>query len=467
MCALLVSLAESLQRLPNQANKKMARATFSEIITALSGKIGGHVWTTWNGIPVCKTAPSHMRVAYESLPRKTNLIKGTDCIRAWEEILTQEQKDGWEDYADYLATLPTNYVKLTGLKNYGGVMAGYNAYTLVNVLRLSIGLTDLLNDAPLGESNPTTAILESLTYLYSANPTLRATIRPPASLSEPTYARIHCRGTRYAHLIQALYAQVQADALSWPTIDYIPTVLPPSAIPPWTLIGAEYGTIVFNQLHLVYTTFDEDDRYKRTINYAPAYTAEITIRVERATYPLALRLFLDPGGGTYYYPCLYFYEDKIGIDYKPGPRDYVAIDLTDKYHKIRMTVDDTTLKVYDGTTLLATKTMQGEAGAIGSSIDFGCSYTFAIAKFWVSRLRYLQGADAAPVQTEYEWSLMRYAQGKELKILDDTYKAQVDYLTEYGRFGPPSAIKATRVSESFVLGLWGSEVWDNLQWGSN
>jgi len=277
----------------------MARATFSEIITALSGKIGGHVWTTWNGIPVCKTAPSHMRVAYESLPRKTNLIKGTDCIRAWEEILTQEQKDGWEDYADYLATLPTNYVKLTGLKNYGGVMAGYNAYTLVNVFRLSIGLTDLLNDAPLGESNPTTAILESLTYLYSANPTLRATIKPPASLSEPTYARIHCRGTRYAHLIQALYAQVQADALSAPTVDYIPTVLPPAATPPWTLIGAEYGTIISNQLHLVYTTFDEDDRYKRTINYAPAYTAEITIRVERATYPLALRLFLDPGGGNY------------------------------------------------------------------------------------------------------------------------------------------------------------------------
>jgi len=62
---------------------------------------------------------------------------------------------------------------------------------------------------------------------------------------------------------------------------------------------------------------------------------------------------------------------------------------------------------------------------------------------------------------------MRYARGNELKILDDTYKAQVDYLTEYGRFGPPSAIKATRVSKSFVLGLWGSELWNNLQWGSN
>jgi hypothetical protein len=344
-------------------------------------------------------------------------------------------------------------------------MSGFNAFSLVNSFRKSIGKNDILKDAPNGATDPTWRDFETLSYIYTDPPKLRATITPPASLSETTYARFFCRGTKYAHLILALYAQLEADALSAPTVDYIADVLPPAATPAWSLIGSERGIISNGQLYIVDPASGSNQGYEQSFSYASHLTAEISIRIISAANQYVMRLYNDHGDGHYNDIYINIYPGQVTWKYKTGAVDTFPLATTDKIHHYRITLAGTDLSLYDGTTLLGTGTAELYAGAPGTKIQFYSLFTASTKKVVVTRVRYLRGAAAAAVQTEFLWDAMRYAQGKELDILPDVYKAQADAMTAVGRFGEPSDIQTVRVAASFPDGLWGNVVWDNLQWG--
>ncbi|GAI14913.1 unnamed protein product, partial [marine sediment metagenome] len=58
-----------------------------------------------------------------------------------------------------------------------------------------------------------------------------------------------------------------------------------------------------------------------------------------------------------------------------------------------------------------------------------------------------------------------YAKGAVLPLVNDLYQVQADYISENGRYSPPSDIKTQMVRSGFPGGLWGSEFWNNYVWG--
>jgi hypothetical protein len=85
-----------------------------------------------------------------------------------------------------------------------------------------------------------------------------------------------------------------------------------------------------------------------------------------------------------------------------------------------------------------------------------------------SQWDYIKIYDAGntPADFDYpEWDEMRYAKGAELSLQNDLYNVQLDFISENGRYSPPSVIRSQMVRDGFPGGLWGSEFWNNYVWG--
>jgi hypothetical protein len=424
----------------------MARAVFSEIVTDLSGRIGGHVWTKWKGIPVCKLAPTHFKVARQSLPRFTQLKSAFDCVRSWQNDLSIGQKADWETYAAYLATLPTDYVKLTGLKNYGGTMSGFNAFTLVNSFRSSIGMPSILEDAPNAGTDPDTPTLNSLTYSAGPPKKLTANVTLPASFPEQCYLRVWCRGTRGAHLIMPAYEPAQGEEPFW-SLNYTADALPEDSTPAWTHLGGAYGSVAAGILTIdttggaSYFCYYRMSGLTEMIN-SRGFTIEAKMKVITSANPdvrLILRFTDDARVAS-----LAFSQTQIAL---LGPIDSYNMDTTDAFHVYRITVIGSTIKVYvdnilrmSGTIPTATSAQRIEFGDAIAPGSMNSKSEWDYVKF------YPYGPCNPDGTQEIDWTKMRYAQGNEANLIPDVYKCQVDLMGEDGRFSPPSEIISAKVT---------------------
>ncbi len=148
----------------------MARLTLSDIISDIRGTVGTHTYSFWKGIHLVKNRSVNYRTAYESAAREAYNVFIAEISQYWLGGLSQAQRDAWDDYAEYIATLGfpyygPNVFKIVGWKQYGGIMSGPNAFVLTNQLRRSIGKTTILEDDPVLIDPPPIPVFRSLEFI--------------------------------------------------------------------------------------------------------------------------------------------------------------------------------------------------------------------------------------------------------------------------------------------------------------
>ncbi len=223
----------------------MAKLILSDIISDIRGTVGTHTYSKWKATHLVKNRSVNYRTAHESpfvAPYKKFIA---EVSQYWTNGLSQAQRDGWEAFADHIAARGYPYYgsdvyKLVGWHQYGGTMSGVNVFVLTNMLRWSIGKTNILEDDPIIFGTAPRPEFVALDFIPGPPRLLRITIARPATLPEPSWLRIFCRGHRLAHLIMAKTVQVLVGAaIPWDDT-YNCTVEPPAATPAWTLGGADH-----------------------------------------------------------------------------------------------------------------------------------------------------------------------------------------------------------------------------------
>lgn len=135
----------------------MARIWLSELANDIRGSIKNHTYSVWKGLNyIREKAVSIMNpcsVGQENIRAKTS-----QCSKRWYDTLTAGQRDLWNEYAEALTPKEGDG---GGTKNLipdnGGVMSGFNAYVMLNLLAYNAGIITLatfIDDAPIGVSPP-------------------------------------------------------------------------------------------------------------------------------------------------------------------------------------------------------------------------------------------------------------------------------------------------------------------------
>jgi hypothetical protein len=204
----------------------MARIRLSSLVTDIRGRIGTQVFSIWKGVNTVRNEPKNYAYAWRSPFNASKRKLVDDCAHYWEYVLTLDQRALWEDYAIYLGTLSGLYgeggvERMPGLKTYGGPMSGYNAFVLTNALRWSVGKTDIMCDAPLGEIMPSQPVFTAFELVINGTQFLKATYDDPGVFPRTTYVRAWCRGQRFAHLLIAKYEEALTPwQPTWSTMHY-------------------------------------------------------------------------------------------------------------------------------------------------------------------------------------------------------------------------------------------------------
>lgn len=447
----------------------MANITLSDIITDIRGTVGTHVYSYWKGIHLVKIRSVNYRTAHESPYRSPQKDFIARVSQYWFSGLSAAQRTGWDAYATYIATLGPPYygptvIKLTGLKQYGGIMSGFNAFVLTNMLRRSVGLTTILEDDPLAITPPPMPNFTNLEYLPGPPKKLKVTVLGPTALYEDTWLRIFCRGTRNAHLIIAKVDEwIIGAGIVWDAV-YDCNVEPPAATPPWTLTYTDYCTALGTVIEIDTVTPGGAARcvYKRTglaLTNATGWVIEARMKVVESAVA-DLRLFLWFRDGVYE-DGLCFSGTGIKLYWDGGTH---AMDTTDDYHTYRITGKGSVVKVYVDGVLRITGTLA--TGAVVKEVWFGDLASGAGANsnsLW-DFIKWYVGGDAPADYQSFEWEDMRYAKGYELPLQNDLYDVQLDFISTNGRYSPPSTIRSIGVYDPFLSGLWGSWVWNARVW---
>jgi hypothetical protein len=419
----------------------MARVVFSNLITKVTGKIGNVVYSSWKGIYTAKSLPINQAYAWTSPNNADNRANLQTLINSWNNDLDPTQRTDWETYAVYLATLPTNYVKITGWHQYGGIMSSYNAFVLCNMIRFSVGYTDVLEDAPLAMTSPVQPTLTDL-VLHSTNPNvLRVDYPLPSPLYADTTLRLWMKGRSKAHLIIAGETFIPQSGTTIWDVNYEADQLPPAATPPWTLAGSECGSIALSIL----TVDPSRGGYLATfylIN-APGVATErhleTRIKIHAAAGYHSVMLQGTTDGVNIWLMYLKLFQDHIELwdisgllgsytmntttDFNVYNMDWVSgvatvsVNSTPVIVKPCTTTQVDTPKIYFG---------KDTAGTMVAEYDY--------VKFRV-------GPPGPPTPTYIDVSQLQYTKGVSLPVIKDTYDAQLDCVDQYGRFSPPSQIK--------------------------
>jgi len=424
----------------------MAIIILSDLITDIRGKVGTKVYSIWKGIHTVKGEPTNFRYAWESAfnPGQRALIK--TCAYRWQTVLSDVQKAGWETYALYLATLPTDYNRLVGWKQYGGAMSGYNAYTHCNQMRLSVGLTTIQDDAPNAETSPGQPVFDTLTEEAGPPISLTAAFTPPIIIPTTSYIRAWCKGTRFAHLILAKYKEVSADITEEWTVCYEGNEKPPDSTPPWILVGNDEATLGGGILHLTQAGA-QTGSYYRTIDYPQAGLCVRTLMktLNATSNQTRLNIWLQATVNTGWCMFLLLQQNAVSFFINNVLVHQEPVDV-EVYHTYEVNFNgaDWALKVDDVT--VHTEVAPGTIPTDQSRIVFGNTDAGAGVESWWDWVRYYLGASEPPIAYMLTWDKMRYARGAELNIFPDTYQCQLDIVSDKGRFGPPSNIKTLRVT---------------------
>lgn len=209
-----------------KANKKMARIKLTDIISDIRGKVGTHVYSIWKNIHLVKMQPVNFPYPWQSA-YNWPMRKLIDlCTYRWKRILSDAQKEGWESYAIYLGDLAGLYAEgavdtIPGLRGYAGVMSGFNAFTMTNALRRSVGYADFLDDDPEGEYFPPQPELLTFGYAYGPPAVLDVTLTPLAPQALDFWLVAWCRGKSLAHLLMAKILRGEnVGATNWNKLHY-------------------------------------------------------------------------------------------------------------------------------------------------------------------------------------------------------------------------------------------------------
>jgi len=153
----------------------MARIWLSEVLNDIRGSVKNHVYSVWKGLNYIRekavSISNPCSVAQENVRAKT-----TQCSKRWYTTLSEIQRNLWNEYAEAMAPKEgdgggTKQV----ISDNRGVMSGFNAYVMTNLLAYSGGIITLatfVDDAPIGidapnapttlacEWNPTTCCID-------------------------------------------------------------------------------------------------------------------------------------------------------------------------------------------------------------------------------------------------------------------------------------------------------------------
>jgi hypothetical protein len=199
----------------------MAKLSYGTLIKDIRGKIGGVVFSQWKGIPFARLKPTTFRYPWESELNSACRTSVDRLVKAWRDNLSQTQRDAWETYATYLATLTTVYDKLPGRKDIGGTMSGYNAFILTNLLSFSVGYSAIIEDNPSAEVDPIAPTLVDFTFEAGPPRNLVIEFTYDEVPVPETFVRLWLRGKRYAHLLLAKYqdatdeTDIEVDAMNF------------------------------------------------------------------------------------------------------------------------------------------------------------------------------------------------------------------------------------------------------------
>jgi len=135
----------------------MARIWLSEMLNDIRGSIKNHVYSVWKGLNYIREKA--VTIANPNSIVQANIrAKTTQTSKRWYDILTALQRSLWQEYAEALAPKAGD---AGGTKNLipdnGGVMSGYNAYVMLNLLAYSADVIDMvtfIDDAPIGITPP-------------------------------------------------------------------------------------------------------------------------------------------------------------------------------------------------------------------------------------------------------------------------------------------------------------------------
>lgn len=142
----------------------MARIWLSEVLNDIRGSVKNHVYSVWKGLNYLREKA--VTIANPNSADQTNIrAKTTQVSKRWYDTLTQVQRDLWAEYAEALTPREGDAGGVRNLiPDNGGVMSGYNAYIMLNLLAYSAGVTTLItfiDDAPIGITPPNAPTLLS------------------------------------------------------------------------------------------------------------------------------------------------------------------------------------------------------------------------------------------------------------------------------------------------------------------
>lgn len=135
----------------------MARIWLSEIANDIRGSIKNHTYSIWKGLNYIRQKAASITNPC-SADQANIRAKTTQTSKRWYDDLTQGQRDLWAEYAGALTPKEgdgggTRQI----IPDNRGVMSGFNAYIMLNLLAYSAGVTTLItfiDDAPVGITPP-------------------------------------------------------------------------------------------------------------------------------------------------------------------------------------------------------------------------------------------------------------------------------------------------------------------------
>jgi hypothetical protein len=419
----------------------MGKVVFSDLITKITGKVGNSIFSSWKGLYTVRSLPATFQYPWTSPFDAPHRLETQILAKSWRDDIDESKRYGWETYAEYLGTLPTDYTKITGWKQYGGTMAGYNAFCLTNSLRFSLGYTDILTDAPNAKLSPIQPTFNSLTLVTSPKNTLVANFTYSEIPPTDTFARLWIKGRRFAHLLLTYVQQVVGGGGGAWQVKYEADKTPPLATPPWTLIGSDYSSVASGICTIGADAHPENHSlYIRSdASIQTILSVEFKVKTKNVAAYTDLYTIMRTGANARYGIDLYITPTAITANYYNGHTVSYHADMQSDFRTIRVQITPGNAKVWLEDVLVMDLTLTEQTGTV-SYVQFGRTANQDTEQY-VDYLYY--SFDDFPSANELPVSVnqLHYTKGQVMDIFKDTYDAQLDCVNEFGRFAPPSDIK--------------------------
>ncbi len=139
----------------------MARIILSSILNDIRGSTGSSTFSVWRGIHYMKAKASVVANPNSSKQADVRIHLSASVAR-WFAVLTEAQRNGWEEFAKQLGSASNSDAaqgggQLSIIPKNRNVMSGFNAYTMTNQILFTAGILAIdafQDDAILGANAP-------------------------------------------------------------------------------------------------------------------------------------------------------------------------------------------------------------------------------------------------------------------------------------------------------------------------